>query len=79
MLNPKRIFVLTAFILLLAARLDAARPFPESVYDSLNSRSIFIFSDQLSAGTLAPCLDYDGDGQTGILDLVKLMLAVARN
>ncbi len=37
--------VLTALLVL---RLDAARPLPESVYDSLNQRSIYIFSDQIN-------------------------------
>ncbi len=45
----RTVFSLTMLILLAAIRLNAARPFPKSVYDEQNRRSIFIFSDQLSS------------------------------
>ncbi len=49
MLFFRRTVAVAALLFLLVARLDAARPFPETVYDSLNNRSIFIFSDQLGS------------------------------
>ncbi|MBW7997923.1 MAG: hypothetical protein FVQ81_15405 [Candidatus Glassbacteria bacterium] len=45
----KQLFALAAVLLCQAVTAFAARPFPETVYDSLNQRSIFIFSDQLSS------------------------------
>ena len=34
-------------LLLITTALSAQRPLPETVYDSVNNRSIFVFSDQL--------------------------------